>query len=274
MMAPFKTVNLQVSANADVGSLATSGILTVFGVVSTQNYGDSIKWNDVYSQVSSLSSFWEESADIIPTVTNYLSTNNVQISALTVFGNSLLTQSLTAGAATGHLLTSDLFHNIPSEVILNTAVLGGNISYTKQANIINGRYAFRNDNSNSDLYWNGTQWNLELNQILAGYNTSSDITQNTWVNLFPLGLITTVSVNFEKYKYIDQLDYTLVTSNSGNWNSVYNTVSSLSASWSIDSQTLTFTPSSAELSITNGNIVSLSSLNDQEFAVAMAIALS
>ena len=57
-MSPFKTVNLQVSANADVGSLSTSGILTVFGVVSTQNYGDSIKWDSTYATVCALSSNW------------------------------------------------------------------------------------------------------------------------------------------------------------------------------------------------------------------------
>jgi hypothetical protein len=41
-----------------------------------------------------------------------------------------------------------------------------------------------------------------------------------------------------------------------------------------DSQTLTFTQSSVQLSITNGNTVSLSALDDKEFATAMAIALS
>jgi hypothetical protein len=41
-----------------------------------------------------------------------------------------------------------------------------------------------------------------------------------------------------------------------------------------DSQTLTFTQSSANLSISSGNTVSLSSLNNEEFAVAMSIGLS
>jgi hypothetical protein len=83
--------------------------LTVEGSLSAAAFesSDSPKWNSVYSSVAntsanwqntyatvnSLSSSWEESADIIPTVTNYLSTSNVSISALTtidsltVFGN-------------------------------------------------------------------------------------------------------------------------------------------------------------------------------------------
>lgn len=73
-------------------------------------------WQSTYSIVSSLSASWEESADILPTVTNYLSTNNVLISALTITntfsginsltingnisGNNLRT-SFNQGSATG-----------------------------------------------------------------------------------------------------------------------------------------------------------------------------
>jgi len=41
-------------------------------------------WNSVYSTVKSLSDSWEESADIIPTVVNYLSTNNILLSGVTI----------------------------------------------------------------------------------------------------------------------------------------------------------------------------------------------
>ena len=55
----------------------------------------------------------------------------------------------------------------------------------------------------------------------------------------------------------------LVHSNSGYWNSTYTTVSANSASWGTGgaAQTLSFDPNTANLSITNGNTVSLSSLS-------------
>jgi len=51
---------------------------------STAVTTNSAKWENVYSAVNSLSTSWEESADILPTVTNYLSTSNVSVSALTL----------------------------------------------------------------------------------------------------------------------------------------------------------------------------------------------
>jgi len=73
-------------------------------------------WQTTYIAVCSLSAAWEESADIIPTITNFLSTNNVLISALTITnafsgfnsltingnisGNNLRT-SFNQGSATG-----------------------------------------------------------------------------------------------------------------------------------------------------------------------------
>jgi hypothetical protein len=92
--------------------------------------------------------------------------------------------------------------------------------------------------------------------------------------------------------------YTAVQSNSGTWNEAGNivstttnylsttpvTLSSTNTLGVISSagtplhevffNTLTFTPSTQQLSISNGTSVALSSLNDQEFAVAAAIALS
>jgi flagellar basal body rod protein FlgB len=68
--------------------------------------------------------------------------------------------------------------------------------------------------------------------------------------------------------------------NSIQWNEAYNigtayqSISSTFLTAETDSQTLTFTQSSVQLSITNGNTVSLSALDDKEFATAMAIALS
>ena len=83
-MVPFKTTNLNVSASVVVGSG-----LTVTGNISASNIvyalsGNSSLWNSAYTTVQSNSASWEESADILPTVTNYLSTSNVLMSAVNV----------------------------------------------------------------------------------------------------------------------------------------------------------------------------------------------
>jgi hypothetical protein len=57
---------------------------TFTGLISTKNYKTSQEWSQAYSLIQANSATWEESADILPTVTNYLSTNRVQISALTI----------------------------------------------------------------------------------------------------------------------------------------------------------------------------------------------
>ena len=44
----------------------------------------SSNWQSAYTTVQSNSASWEESADILPTVTNYLSTNNVRLSSVTI----------------------------------------------------------------------------------------------------------------------------------------------------------------------------------------------
>ena len=67
------------------------------GLISTQNYGTSYLWNLAYTLVQSNSATWEESADIIPTVTNYLSTNNVLISGIRVATNLTAIGDISSG---------------------------------------------------------------------------------------------------------------------------------------------------------------------------------
>jgi hypothetical protein len=59
---------------------------TFTGLVSTKNYGTSEDWARTYSLVQANSSTWEESADILPTVTNYLSTNNILVNTFNTRG--------------------------------------------------------------------------------------------------------------------------------------------------------------------------------------------
>ena len=51
---------------------------------SVSYLSNSRNWDSVFATVSTLSASWEESADILPTVTNYLSTNNVLLSSATI----------------------------------------------------------------------------------------------------------------------------------------------------------------------------------------------
>jgi len=63
--------------------------VTFTGLLSTKNYGTSKDWFDTKTVVQQFSGTWEESDEIIPTVTKYLSTNRVLISSIDVFGKIL-----------------------------------------------------------------------------------------------------------------------------------------------------------------------------------------
>lgn len=70
--------------NVGIGTDNNQNALTVVGLISTDKNLTSNEWRSVWTTVSANSASWEESGDILPTVTNYLSTNMVRISALTV----------------------------------------------------------------------------------------------------------------------------------------------------------------------------------------------
>lgn len=74
-----------------IGSISASDVIYVANNNSNQftsTYNTtrttSGSWSDVFTTVRNFSASWEESAEILPTVTNYLSTNNVLIKNLTV----------------------------------------------------------------------------------------------------------------------------------------------------------------------------------------------
>jgi hypothetical protein len=82
-------MTIRSSGNVGIDTTNPNERLTVSGNISSSNVihdraGNSNNWNSVYNNVNALSSSWEESADIIPTVTNYLSTNNVLLSSIDV----------------------------------------------------------------------------------------------------------------------------------------------------------------------------------------------
>ena len=66
----------------------------------TTTNSNSANWSSVYTTVNNLSASWEESAEIIPTVTNYLSTNNIVLSSATIT-NYLSTDTIYSSGTVG-----------------------------------------------------------------------------------------------------------------------------------------------------------------------------
>jgi hypothetical protein len=76
---------------------------TFTGLISTKNYKTSQEWSQAYSLIQANSATWEGSADILPTVINYLSSSNIQLS-----GVYLLPITNTQGASANRLLQDKL----------------------------------------------------------------------------------------------------------------------------------------------------------------------
>jgi arabinogalactan endo-1,4-beta-galactosidase len=76
--------------NTTLTNVTASEIFTPLGNSDEWNYNTTLlqagsgTWNNVSTIVQTNSASWEETADILPTVTNYLSTSNVQVSALSL----------------------------------------------------------------------------------------------------------------------------------------------------------------------------------------------
>ena len=81
------TQTLIQSTSALLTPLTVTRTLTGQLLLTSVYQGASGNWQSTYTTVQSNSASWEESADILPTVTNYLSTNNVLISGLNVTNN-------------------------------------------------------------------------------------------------------------------------------------------------------------------------------------------
>lgn len=75
---------------------------TFTGLISTKTNATSEQWYSTFTTVQANSASWEESAEILPTVTNYLSTNNVILSSATI----LNTLSISSVEFTGETTTS------------------------------------------------------------------------------------------------------------------------------------------------------------------------
>ena len=79
--------------NFGIGTKTPNEKLTVSGNISSNNLiyslgGNSNQWNSNFTTVCTLSSQWNQSSNIIPTLRNYLSTTNVLVSAISVLSGT------------------------------------------------------------------------------------------------------------------------------------------------------------------------------------------
>ncbi|NBO99022.1 MAG: hypothetical protein EBU90_02670, partial [Proteobacteria bacterium] len=205
-------VNKKINVQDFSRSLPVSQQLTQVGTVSAN-------WNNVYTTVNSNSAGWESvESTVLSNSANWNRSFNITTSLqnltsgfLPVSGGTLV-GSVTAAISKELLYTVDLFHRIPTAVLINTTV-PSTTTCTKQPGSINGRYYFAyfgGGGSNLYVYWDGSRWVLSSNSPSIGggiqaYNTSSDITQGTWVSLIPVTFLPAVVV-FNNFKYIEEND--------------------------------------------------------------------
>lgn len=226
------TVNGEISASGDIwtsGRILSGGqellgliqpsIANIYNTVNANsatswNYqGTDLKdlsadWQNTYTTVNSFSSFWEESAEIIPTVTNYLSTSNVLISSLTTIEQLSVSGGLLIGQGPSTLYADNNKVGILTETPNETLTVFGNIS------------------ASGYFFGDGSQ----LSGIVAGdieattlVRTNSAAWESTYTNFSPqsannVSVYTTVQTNsaawmaasvyIKKYDYVvDGIDY-------------------------------------------------------------------
>ena len=210
--------------------------------VYTSFNSNSANYNSVYLTVSALSASWEESAEILPTVINYLSTNNVTISALTV------TKNLSVGGT--------IYSSATALVIAEYETLignGVNTSFTVNHNL-------NTDNIQVVVYDVGNNIaSYPSIQILNNNSVSIGFSFAPPLNYYRVLVFGTVPSNqINAYGQIYTV-YTTATglgnipTLSGNWNSTYQTVCALSAFWSQGGTSSSYTVTAQNFNITGAS---------------------
>ncbi len=175
-----------------IGTALPTESLTVAGNISSTNIiydrlGNSGNWNSAFATVSTLSASWEESADILPTVTNYLSTNNVLLSSATIldtlsarsYVNNPTGKTIYVDASVGNDTRNgfskyDSFkpYRTLSAAIADSSVATGDLVYVRA-----GTYAISsqiNLNLKGNLYFeNGTVVNIASEIVAFSYSQNS-----------------------------------------------------------------------------------------------------
>ena len=209
------------SSRVGINTITPNKALTVNGEISANNtiydnVGNSNQWNSAFTTIQNTSAFWEESAEIIPTVTNYLSTNNVQISALSVKGPVLSGNNVELSDIFSN--TKYIFNDIISSDKTQRYVYYGN-GYQNMGELGGSDGGF-----DPDASW--TKWFVNLgNGPISGSNYDGGFLIYVYPNE-----IKKINYNGTSYSVLES--YNL--SNSQQWDTAYNVatiVQSNSASW-------------------------------------------
>ena len=171
---------LPLTGGTITGATRIDNNFTVQGEISASNViydatGNSDQWNIAFNAatfVQNNSASWEESADILPTVTNYLSTNNVPISALTITNSFSGINSLTiSGNISGNNLRTSF----------NQGSATGNFSFAEGSGKASGNYShaegFNTLASNDYSHAEG------FNTVASGVYSHAEGTSTTASNL-------------------------------------------------------------------------------------------
>ena len=247
----------------DVGLLSgtwQSNYNTVKGLSSTWQSTfqtvDSLSgtWESVYQTVSALSASWEESTEVVPSVLNYISANNIQVQDITL-------------SETGSLIfnSAEIFGNVVIHGSLS-ALSGGQIyqnitTVTSSLSVQNygpgpGLYVFQDTSLESIVQVKGAD-NVD---IFTVNNVSLDQGQDG-VKIYFTGLGNTFVVGNSSN------NTAFVVTSAGNINTTGQILSGNTPLHNIfltsetDSQNLTYDETTYDLSISNGNTVNLSSIN-------------
>lgn len=180
-----------------------------------QLYNYKANWNNSYSTTKEISSYWNSGGAGPSTVYNYLSSNNVVLSAVTitnylsVLGNATIVGNLTATGTTTY---------VDTQVSVVTAISGsfnnllvGSLTANEFFNPkFDGLYNFVNAVSAS--------W--EESAVIAPLQSASANWNAAYTNLI-----------HNSTAYLSGFDSSLLAANSSNWQSTYTTVNTNSSSW-------------------------------------------
>ena len=246
------------------GEISSTGNVSIDGNLIQPEFVDlktkvsnlSGNWDDVYTSVNLASGNWN---NVYTSVNNTSGNwNNVYTSVNNTSGNwnnVYTTTNNISGVYTTVNNTSGNWNNVYTSVY-NTSGNWNNVYTT--VNLASSdwysTYSFVSSNSSdiknaNSLVFNGKDnWN--------NVYTSVNNTSGNWNNVYTT--TNNISGNWNNV-------YTSVNNTSGNWDDVYNTFKTASSTFltsETDSQTLSFDEITKNLSITNGNTISLSALTD------------
>jgi len=257
---------------------AFSGSSAKYEDTSTVVQSNSSNWNfgyNVATYVQANSADWEESAEILPTVTNYLSTNSVIVSTLNVTGQLLsantdlfdifLTSETDSQTLTFTESSAELSISNGNTVSLS-ALIDYETAFSQSSAKYEDTYTTVQDNSATTWNYQGTDLKELSSNWQSTYETICAVSAD-WAKFNEIVPTVTnyLSTNFVTISTLDVSQQLL---------SAGTDLFDIFLTSETDSQTLTFTESSTELSISNGNTVLLSSLNDKPYVHANFLPLS